>query len=300
MKICECSGKSFTNLLFKKRDASGKSKIYVALFLAIWNLKQNGYVINDYEMVASALLESGANGRLSRITEDNSWDSNIRKNAIRYFESILKPVLASVVEITTNYDKQTSRILHVLDKVSDVGIENQMVEFKIGITTLAKNTLNSSVIKKSIQTLVAMSNTVLDDYVYVILGIADNEKSANDFKKHYGVGVAGFGNCLLSGVDAEVEKYYGGSLDNYIKQIQDIISHTHVSDRVKNAITSKISIIKVCGRTLVVLQFKNQNCPTNYDGAFWVRTFNSNKRIELNSEFYFDYVESHWVNTNPA
>lgn len=299
-KLCESSGNSFTNLLFERHDTRGKSKIYVSLILAILSLKKDGYVINDYSRAALALRGSGESKRLFKITKNNNWDSKIRKDSIKYFKGVLKPALIREGEVITDFDEQTSKVLHVLDKVSEVGVETQMVEFKVGITTLTQNTLNKSVIMKSVQSLIAMSNTVLDEPVYVILGIADNEKSANDFKKHYSTSIVGFGNCLITGVDSEVERYFNGSLDNYVQQIQNIIYSSPIRERIKNSISSKIKIIKVCGKTLVVLQFKNQNCPSNYDGAFWLRTFNNNKRIELNSEFYFDYVEAHWAASNPV
>lgn len=77
-KILNVAKLTFTDLLFTKRATRGKSKIFTALILAIWELKKESKIIGDSFKASRVLDGICGNEALTKITEDNSWSKEIR------------------------------------------------------------------------------------------------------------------------------------------------------------------------------------------------------------------------------
>ena len=81
-KIFASVNSTFSRWLFSSTDVKGKQKIFQALFLSIYKLRQSNHFIDDYRETANALKKIGDN-EFKEITQDGLWTAEIRNNMIR-------------------------------------------------------------------------------------------------------------------------------------------------------------------------------------------------------------------------
>ena len=92
-----------------------------------------------------------------------------------------------------------------------------MIEFKIGISYFTSGKVNTKVIEKNGKTLVAMANTKCSfmEEGYVILGVADNSDSCNQWKTAYVEMQFVYGSHQIVGIEQEAERYFNGIDSHY-------------------------------------------------------------------------------------
>ncbi len=81
---------TFEKLLFANSEIKGKAKVFQALYLALYELHESHYVINDYKKIAMSLKGIG-NREFKEITDDTEWNADVRNTSIRRLKSILQP-----------------------------------------------------------------------------------------------------------------------------------------------------------------------------------------------------------------
>lgn len=126
-KIFQSVGSDFSSWLFKNTDIKGKSKVFQSLFLALYDLRKNMYVISDYSEVAKGIKFIGEK-EFTEITNDAEWNVKIRNKCIRRINSILQPLM--VKELHRVEDEEWKLKLEVLLS-SASGVESQMYDFKL-------------------------------------------------------------------------------------------------------------------------------------------------------------------------
>ena len=141
-----------------------------------------------------------------------------------------------------------------------------------------------------VKTLTAMANTDCTKNVYIIIGIADNEKSAKDFENHYGVHHTTNDKRCYVGIEAEVERYFNNTPDNYENTIKNVIENCPIEDSVKNDILCNSGTIVYCNRSLMILKYKNPGKVVKYGGKAYVRHFSNNSFLVDETEAYDDLV----------
>ena len=286
-KILNVAESTFTDLLFTKRATRGKSKIFIALLLAIWELKKENKVIGDPSKASHVLNGICGHDSLTAITKNNSWSKKIRDNAVKYFKEKLKAV---TIKQTQNCVKNIELQAEVSNVLKSSSSETQTVDFKLGIMDLNHGSLNKNAIQKMVKTLTAMANTDCTKNVYIIIGIADNEKSAKDFENHYGVHHTTNDKRCYVGIEAEVERYFNNTPDNYENTIKNVIENCPIEDSVKNDILCNSGTIVYCNRSLMILKYKNPGKVVKYGGKAYVRHFSNNSFLVDETEAYDDLV----------
>lgn len=287
---------NFTDLLFEKRSTSGKSKIYMTLFLAVYELRKEGLtgvIFEDLAKILENLIPSNESKipiALKHIVKDNSYGITIRNEAIKFFKNKIKSAFyhINLNEITdTDFDLKVRTALNLC---ANDGSEMQILDFKLGITNLKHGTLNKNVINKSIKTLTAMVNTDCQRTSMIIFGVADNSKMANEFEDFYGIHCNTIGNVAITGIDAEVKKFFSGDYNKYKETVVDTINHSSASDEMKIDVLSTIKFVKIYDKTVLVLQYKNPGKVVKYGGKVYVRYGNTIHDIDLSSDAFEDLV----------
>jgi len=170
----------FSSYLFEKRNTKNKDECFKILFLAIYKLISEGYLVTDYFDVATCIKES-----------KNIFDVFINTDIVEYEKihlaiknlyKILKPSFSKKI-VTKNNEMEEE-----IDKrLGYSKLERQMTEFKIGISNFTSLSVNSRVIHDIAKTLVGMSNTKnAKEEGLLIIGIADTKKSYDTWHTAFG------------------------------------------------------------------------------------------------------------------
>lgn len=281
-KIFKSANSDFSSWIFKNLDTKGKSKVFQAMFLSLYELRRNMFVINNYEEIANALKYIGEK-EFTEITNDEEWNIKVRNNSIRRIKSILQPLM--IKTIPAKEDNTWKLKLESLLSASS-GIESQMFDFKLGLTTLKTNQRNGECVSKIVKTLVAMGNTFPDKEATILIGVANNLQDAQQFKEHYNTNWIQVGECYVTGIDEEIKRYWNDK-EAYYNYIKNLIEKEPVPPEVSGQILRQFRPIIYEDRMLIILTFKNMGNPVAYDSIFYERHGSHNTPVELNtSEFY--------------
>ena len=276
----------FSSWIFENRDISGKSKVFQALFLALFELKEEMFVVEDYTRVADAIEYIG-NREFREITNDNDWNARVRNDTIRRVRSILQPEMVKVIPDTRGVNDEWKLKLEMM-LLSAAGVESQMYDFKMGLTTLSTGIRNDECISKIVKTLTAMANTNPDKEATIVIGIANDEEDARQFSQYYSTNCVRVANCYVTGIDDEIKKFWKNR-DAYFTYIKDKIAMegTRASEEVVGLILRNFYPIVYQERTLVILTLRNPGKPLAYDKILYERHGSHNVKIDTGTpEFY--------------
>ena len=139
-------------------------------------------------------------------------------------------------------------------------VESQMVEFKIGISYFTSGKVNTKVIEKIGKTLAAMANTKCSfmEEGYVVLGVADNSDSCNQWKAVYKEMQLVYGAHQIVGIEQEAERYFNG-IDNYSWRVCDLINQSPITDELRDYVLANMHVVDFKGKVLLLLPAKKKS-----------------------------------------
>lgn len=256
---------NFTDWIFSNRKSSRKDDGLVILVLALYQAYREGYIINNYISIANKLRDC-SDSTLRLISEKNP-----RYDKIMAIKNILYRELISVMR----KEKPKERGLDeaTLCKLLSLScVECQMVEFKIGISYFNTGEINNDTIRKIAKTLVAMANTNSEsfDFGYVIIGIANDNKSALNWEKNYESKSFKYGDHFVTGVIKEAISYHH-DLDLYTRKIGELINAEPISKDLKEYILSNYRAVSFLDTEVIMLTSKKQSTDSLYDGKKYIR-----------------------------
>lgn len=281
-KIALTANMSLINIWVHRDKCYNKDFMFIIIFLALAQLYSEGCFIEDYEGMADGMDNLAVLELSELISKSNvNWDRDTRKHLIER----VKRCLAEYMKRTA-YDAERNK--EALTLLSRAVAEEQMMDFKLGVTTLGSGEINTKLIEKIVRTLVAMANTNPRKTGTVILGIADNQADADDFCKHYGARCYKFNDVLIAGVENEAKKYYN-SVDGYKKMLCSHISKlgSKVPDGVIERILRNMQQIVYNEHILITLELSTDK-PIFFDKALYVRHDSHNHEVVLGSAEYED------------
>lgn len=272
---------SFSNHLFKELKNYNKDLVFIILFVAMVQLRNEYYIIDDYSRMYKDLKDLASNELGEIISPNCNWNIKIRNRLIERVKNILKKSMA-FKEVKTEWSQEIIELLKCAE------VEEQMYDFKIGMTNLQNGDFNENVIPKCIKSLTAMANTNIGKEGIIVIGISDKESDSQDFKKYYGVEPPKYNNYYVTGVKDEAIKHYG-SVEKYLDKIKSEIQkeNNNIDSVALNYLLSKIRVIKYNEQVLVVLALKSDK-PLFYKKELFVRYQSSNKKIETGSPEFYD------------
>ena len=134
-----------------------------------------------------------------------------------------------------------------------------MIEFKIGISYFTSGKVNTKVIEKIGKTLAAMANTKCSfmEEGYVVLGVADNSDSCNQWKAVYKEMQLVYGAHQIVGIEQEAERYFNG-IDNYSWRVCDLINQSPITDELRDYVLANMHVVDFKGKVLLLLPAKKK------------------------------------------
>lgn len=278
VKMFDSVNMTFEKLLFSDSETKGKAKVFQALYLAFYELHESYYVISDYKKTAMALKGIGER-EFKEITDDTEWNATVRNTSIRRLKSILQPSMVKRLPA-----KPVSEWEQELDKMlSSYGAEQQMYDFKLGLTNLENGQRNSVCISKIVKTLTAMVNTHPEKTATVLLGVANDLNAAQSHKDHYGVTWVEYKRCYVTGVESEIKKYWKNDPDAYKGFIRSVVEKEPIREEYKDQILKDMHMIEYKEKMLLVITFEGMGSAVSYDKKYYDRHDSHLHEVELGS-----------------
>lgn len=276
---------TFSEWLFKNSNVSGKSKIFQALFLALYELRRNNYYIDDYTQTAKSIQKIGEN-KFREITDDRNWTMPVRNDAIQQFVLYLKPTM--IFRQTKKDDNEWRlKFEDLLSKA--IGTEQQMYDFKLGLTLLENGNRNTKIIDKITKTLTAMANTVPDEDGIIFIGVANDINAAKEYQNHYHSNWIEIDKCYVTGINDEINKYWG-DLEKYLQFIKQEISKQPIQDDVKSQILNNYKAISYEDKIIVILTCKNNGHSFTYGNELYERRGSNTEKVEIGSASFNELI----------
>lgn len=265
-KIVDASGKKFAELMFKEAGQR-VPRYFQTVFLALWDLLISDHlVIRDYKKVAKAL--DGAGSNISIGGGGGRFSAEDREKNVNVVKGLLRPVLAKRRESDPALSSWTTEFENILMQSYT---EQGLYDFKQGFTTLDKSrSIDEGAFAKVFKTLAAMANQGPHTIGYVIIGVADDAKTASRIKSLYGVEPLKYQNFLITGIDHEATDL-PKKLDTYFLSVTQRLLAAPMSPWAKTQIARDIRLIKYFDRSLLVLRVEAGTEPCDYEGRYYER-----------------------------
>jgi hypothetical protein len=174
-EIVKTSGRRFSELMFE--DAGQRvPRYFQSVFLALWELLVNDQlVIRDYSKAAKAL--DGAGKNISIGGGGGRFSAEDREKHVNVVKGLLRPVSTKRKHSDAALSSWTTELENVLMQSYT---EQALYDFKQGFMLLdGSGKLDESLFEKVFRTLAAMANHGPAAVGYVIVGVADDENTAN-------------------------------------------------------------------------------------------------------------------------
>ena len=278
IRIVDSVNMTFEKLLFVNSETRGKSKVFLALFLTLYELRSDHFVINDYREAAFVLKGAG-NREFKEITDDTEWNVGVRNTSIRRLKSILQPKMVKRLPAkpVSEWEKELEKML------SSYGTEQQMYDFKLGLTNLENGQRNLACISKIVKTLTAMVNTQPEKTATVLLGVANDLSAAQSHKDHYGVMWVEYKRCYVTGIESEMKKYWKNDADAYKGFIRSVVEKEPIREEYKDQILKDMHMIEYKEKMLLVFTLKSTGSAVSYDKKYYDRHDSHLHEIEVGS-----------------
>lgn len=262
--IFDSVNSDFSSYIFDKKNTKNKTECFKILFLVLYNLISEGYIISDPSNVAHTIKNSKT--IFKEFTETDRIEHNNFYIAMDNLNKLLKPAFSK------NISKVNNIMTREIDKrLSYSKIERQLTEFKIGISDFNSNVVNMNVINSISKTLVAMSNCKdKEEEGLVILGIANDRNSYNDWYSVFKEQAVINNQHYIPGITQEAKKLYGNT-DKYYRKLRKLIENEPISSKLKNYILESFEPFDYHGVELIIFKSKNMDEISLYDGIKYVR-----------------------------
>ena len=271
--IFDSVNSNFSAYLFKKKNTKNKDECFKVMFLTLYQLLSEGYVVVDHRQVAERIQASGY--VFDKLTRTGRVDYSAIAKYVKDLYLLIKPCFTKAVSAISN------DMVNQIDKrLGYSKIESQMTEFKIGISDFKSDTVNQKVIDSIAQTLVGMSNTSYGSQDgLLVIGIADNINSYKDWHNAFGDYAIVRNQHYVPGIQKEAEKLFG-SVDIYYRKLREYITAQPISEKLKEYILETFEPVDYHDVQLIVFKSKNMGEIRLYDGTKFVRQSSETIKVD--------------------
>lgn len=266
--IFESTDTTFTDVLFEKRKISNKLKLFTSLFIAVYEIMENGEILDDPAKVICSLKLAGDTDKLKSITKNKTWNKFERDKTINFFKEKLPTVYPTQNE---NFREDSKDLVAHLCASAATETETTMLEFKISTLNFKNGNIRKNVIDSIVQTFTAINNLKSNKTGFIVIGVADSESSAIDYDKCFSSGYSTNGGYWITGLKNEIDKFCDGDNDRYLRNFKDKIYKQPVSTVNKEHLINNTFFMHYRRRLLLVIKCDYRGILYRYDDSFCLR-----------------------------
>lgn len=146
--------------------------------------------------------------------------------------------------------------------------EQAAYDFKQGFFTLAHPpSFDEKSFDKIMETCAAIANIGKNHKGYVLVGVAENTKTAARVQEIFGSQPLSFGGFYVTGVDHEAA-YAKKNLDQMFQEITDRVGRSTLSEPLKSYVNSHLKCVQYYDKTVFVFEILGQNSPSHLGGKW--------------------------------
>lgn len=263
----ENTDKNFAQLLFGNKPYR-LPRYFQVVFLAFHKLLFEGSKeVSDYKKLVT-LMENSVRDRKIVVQEGGKWGADKKIDCINSAAGLFSPAFQK----TRSYDPGTVTWVTKLENILGQSYTEQAAyDFKQGFLRLDGNhTFDESSFEWILSTLVGISNIKKGVKGYVIVGIADNENTADRIKELYSVLSREHDRFSITGLEHEAVAI-NKSIDKYFHFIKEKIKNSEISSPLREYILRNCKPVRYFDKQLFVLEVEAQEEPSQYKGDFYER-----------------------------
>lgn len=267
--------RDFRTILYNDNKASGLFRSFQVIFLAIYELMIiERMKISNHNGLLKVLNGLG-NKHLNGIGGEE-WNGEYRKQKVQALKGIFKPFFEAVSGSDVAVDNWVSKFENLL---SNSKVENSQYDFKISFFDLKDGkTFCKELVGKIVKTLTAMANKGPNEKGYVIVGVADSEQDAKQYKNLYGTDYIVFQGFNISGLNGEISRNFG-KRDDFLNRIKTIIKAEPIEGGVQDYILSNLRLINYYDKDILVFEIASRQDPISYGDKYYHRVLSSSEKI---------------------
>lgn len=278
------SGKSFNSLLFERQQAK-IARYFQIVYLALYNLliKEELEIENRVKLLEH--FDKAGDRTINLSGGGGTWSAKEKQTQIDAFSGVIK---SCFVKSKVNDPARNQWITRFENILMQSSTEQTLYDFKVGLHPLnSDSAFNQVAFSKIIKSLTAMANTLTNSVGYCLIGVADNQGTADAHKVKYASDYVKYSSFFVTGIQNEATQYHG-DVDKYFTKVSQLIKNEPISDRDKDNISRNISIVNYYDKTVIILKIESGDKPSVYDNKYFVRHGSNNEEVpgENFSELY--------------
>lgn len=257
--------KTFTGLIFPNGNSGNPvPRYFQVIFLAIHDLiVKKGMVVSNSTGLITRLTDCGKN---IQVQDGGRWGADNRSRMIDsvvgwmqgFFEDDRNPDPAKVHWVTKFQNLLTNSMT-----------EQAAYDFKQGFYTLDPSpSFDESSFDKIMETCAAIANIGKGHKGYVLVGVAENPKTAARVQTIFESQPLSFSGFHITGVDHEA-KHARKNLDQMFQDIADRVGRSALSEPLKSYISTHLKCVQYYDKTVFVFEIVGQDGPSHWGGR-WV------------------------------
>ena len=220
--------------------------------------------IGDYAAVRNALDD--LNRRID--TSRGSTSPEQRRMNVDVIKGLVSPHLVAATGRSL-YDNQTA--VDIDDAIRRSEIEAPHYELKQGMLRLDDGkAMDPGMLDKLIETTCAIANNGRDRRGALLLGVADNDATAERVKSLYGIEPRAVGRRSVVGIRREADAL-GETLEEYFHRIRDAFGQSALSEPLKGAVLSSMTFSEYYGLGVLVINVPSQTQASFVGARVFVR-----------------------------
>lgn len=256
---------TFSGLIFPYGNGGNPvPRYFQVIFLALHDLiVKKSMTISDSKGLVARLNDCGKN---IQVQDGGRWGADNRSRMIdsvvgwmqSFFEDDKNPDPAKVHWVTKFQNLLTNSMT-----------EQAAYDFKQGFHTLDPSpTFDEGSFEKIMETCAAIANIRKGHKGYVIVGVAENAKTAARVQTVFGSQPISFNGFHITGIEHEASRA-GKSLDQMFQDIADRVGRSALSEPLKSYLSSHLKCVQYFDKTVFVFEIVGQDNPSHLGGK-WV------------------------------
>jgi hypothetical protein len=245
---------AFRTLVYPKPTSNAQKSPFYAVFMAFFELMHRESMRPAVGDDIMAQLDDLTNhieiGQKHIKSEDRSSNIKITKGLLRdHFVKADVAALAHGPGLLIDFENSIRRSR----------TETPRYEFKQGLLRLDNDkTRDPDIMQVILDTICAIANVGPEADGFVYLGIADNITVGERIEALYKIEPVKFDHVSIVGVERE-SKHLGIELDQYMRQIEDSIRRSKLTDPLKTQVLSAIDVVNYKGLNVVRIRVPKQS-----------------------------------------
>ncbi len=249
-KIFDSVGSNFTNYLQLSGKTYQRCNSFKILYMALFRLLDDGFVIGDYGRMA-IIIRDHKDLFTTGVSFSYSDINYMIKKSESVYHSLVNGCVRAIDRIETEMEKEIDEVLNTSL------VESSRVEFKIGISNFATNKVTSkfkSRLLKGLERLARGTGTR-----YLIVGVADNQKSYNNWYDSYEKPSILMNGHYVTGIEDEAMRMFGDvksiAVDRYQQHLDTIIENGDMPSELKEYVKMNHQTVTYRDKELLVFKF---------------------------------------------